>query len=715
MPLRPFLFAATALLATNGAAWAQPVVVSQPVVQPTGGGGMSPSQALNSALTRLARDPRNLTALLDAGAAALQLGDTDAAIGFFTRANEVAPGNGQVKAQIGTAMLRADKPLDAIRYFDDAERAGANLAEIAADRGLAYDLVGDNATAQRYYQFALGRGSNDELVRRYALSLAIAGDRRGAETAIAPLIQRQDRAAWRVRTFIMAITGSAEEAVSVAYASMPQDLAGGIAPYLRFMPRLTPAQQAAAANLGRFPRAADIGRDDPRIVEYAALHPRAPRADAALVPAGEPLGGRGTQVASRDKRRRPDRGQAQQVALATAKPAPAALSPAPSLASSAVPSLAARPPVPTMVAAPVVQPTPAPVPQPVPVPAQSPASTTLGSPAVTPSFDLARTSGPQAVPQPYPLARIDMPPPVTAAVPKPQPVGGMATIAPSPAPSVLTPHPVVQPRPQPQPQPAPTPVRTAATAPQTTDSNFAALFDGFRAPEAEQEARAPAVDLTTIRPGRPPAPKVAAKPAPTPVEGVESGARPAAKGASLVAKDGKAATARTDPRGERPDGPTAVSRVTEREVRVAELEPKAKGKTTGKADAKLDPKGDAKAAKDAKSGKDAKSAKDAKDAKSSKGKVATPSHPSRIWVQVLSGANRDVMGKEWRRLVKDAAVLKGRKPYISPWRGNFRLLTGPFESDAAAQDFVKALKKADVSSYQWTSPAGQPVDTLALD
>ena len=149
-----------------------------------------------------------------------------------------------------------------------------------------------------------------------------------------------------------------------------------------------------------------------------------------------------------------------------------------------------------------------------------------------------------------------------------------------------------------------------------------------------------------------------------------------------------------------------------------EDEPEAKpgrGAKGGKASAKDVAKDAAKDTKTAKNaGKDTKTAKDAKDAKAAKAK-ATPSHPSRIWVQVLTGGNRDQMGKEWRGLVKEAAVLKGRKPYLSPWRGNFRLLTGPFESDAAAQDFVKALKKDGVSSYQWTSPAGQPVDTLALD
>lgn len=132
---------------------------------------------------------------------------------------------------------------------------------MAADRALAYDLVGDNGRAQRWYPVALSKGADDEITRRYALSLAISGDRR-AEALIAPLINRQDRPTWRTRTFVMAVTWAAQMKLLRWLMSMPQDLAAGIAPYLRYMPRLTPAQQAAAAMFGRC--AADIGRDDPR-------------------------------------------------------------------------------------------------------------------------------------------------------------------------------------------------------------------------------------------------------------------------------------------------------------------------------------------------------------------------------------------------------------------------------------------------------------------
>ena len=209
-------------------------------------------------------------------------------------------------------------------------------------------------------------------------------------------------------------------------------------------------------------------------------------------------------------------------------------------------------------------------------------------------------------------------------------------------------------------QPAPAP------APKAED--FRSLFDGFQAPAEEKTTSVPAVDITQIKPKpkRPPEPKPEPKPEEKPVRDAK---------AEKAGKDGKDAKGKKvgPDRGERPDGPTSVSRTADR-------------------DAKIE-------AKDAKAGKGAKSA---------------PSHPSRIWIQVLTGANRDVMGTEWKRMVKEASVLKGRKPSITPWRSNFRLLTGPFESEAAAQDFLNDLRKAGVSGFQWTSPAGQAVDSLTV-
>lgn len=294
-PIGPRVIGA-ALLGLAGLGFAAPVAaqsgdaVSRPVVQPLPPAGVSD---LTSALQRLARDSRDVDALIDAGNASLALDDIDAAIGFFGRAQELSPQNPRIKLGLAGAFVRSERPLEALRLFEEAERAGVSTRAFASERGLAYDLVGDSAAAQAQYRLALASGADDETTRRLAISQAIAGDREGFEETLYPLLESQDFASFRARAFGLAILGEEDEAVAIAEAVMPRDLSARIAPYLQYMGRLTRAQQAAAANLGMFPRAAQIGRDDPRIAQYAARRGSPAAApDARLAPQGEPLGPR---------------------------------------------------------------------------------------------------------------------------------------------------------------------------------------------------------------------------------------------------------------------------------------------------------------------------------------------------------------------------------------------------------------------------------------
>lgn len=267
--------------------------VAREVVQPTG----SPEVArLDAALGRLAANPQDVAALIESGHAALALDDLDAAVGFFGRAQELAPADNQAKLGMAAAQVHMRQPIEALRLFAQVQQAGVVMDLVAADLGLAHDLVGNNTQAQASYRLALGKRADDEATRRLALSLAISGDRAGFEATLLPLLERRDNAAYRARAFGLAILGDTAEAGSIAQAVMPRDLASRIAPYLAYMQHLTKAQQAAAANLGIFPRAAEIGRDEPQIAQLpqAALpvSPRVPaaRADARLAPVGQPLG-----------------------------------------------------------------------------------------------------------------------------------------------------------------------------------------------------------------------------------------------------------------------------------------------------------------------------------------------------------------------------------------------------------------------------------------
>lgn len=388
--------------------------VSKPVVQPLP--VKSPGMRLNDALGRLAKNPQDVDALSEAGRASLDLGDGQAAIGFYRRALAIQPDNARIKAGLASAYVLSEDPFTAIELFDEAEKAGPIEPALLADRGLAFDLVGDNLTAQAYYRQSLAGAPSDETTRRLALSLAISRDRAGMERTLGPLLQKQDKAAWRTRAFGLAILGQTDEAEEIARQTMPPDMATAITAYLRYMPRLTAAQQAGAANLGRFPRAAEIGNDDPRLafysrsrVQVAAAPPPAPVA-AAPAPARKP-----SRVRGRDR--------AQEQAKPAAKPAPAPAQtatrpPAPAPVPPPEPQVARvtapngpkpvqgeLPPNKPVVAAPAVQ-TPAPTPAPAPAPVQV-AQAPL-SPAPAPGFDLARTA---PAPAPPPVRQAPPPPP----------------------------------------------------------------------------------------------------------------------------------------------------------------------------------------------------------------------------------------------------------------------------------------------------------------
>lgn len=251
------------------------------------------AEELKTALARLARDSRNLDALIAAGTASLELNDIDAAIGFFGRAAELAPEDPRIKAGKAAAYVRTRRPDEALRLFEEAEAAGVEIVKLAGDHGLAYDLVGNNREAQLRYRRALAASPNDEITRRMALSMAIEGNEQGFEQTLRPLLAQRDFAAYRTRAFGLAILGKPDDAVAITEAVMDRPMASKLEPYLRFMPQLTRAQQAAAANLGIYPTATRIGRDDPRIAALGgeSSSARAARSvDAGLAPAGAPLG-----------------------------------------------------------------------------------------------------------------------------------------------------------------------------------------------------------------------------------------------------------------------------------------------------------------------------------------------------------------------------------------------------------------------------------------
>jgi Flp pilus assembly protein TadD len=214
--------------------------------------GESPSDALARNMKELATNPRNFDALIGAGRAALALGDTQAAAGFFGRADEVWPDSPLAQAGMGAALAQEGDGSGALQYFSRAAQRGATQSMIGADRGLAYDLVGQHSQAQADYRAALSGQDGDEARRRLALSLAITGKKADALAMLSPLMARGDAAGARCRAFVLALTGDSSGAKNAIEAAMPGSSAN-MAYFFRKLPELRSDQKAAAVNLGIFP------------------------------------------------------------------------------------------------------------------------------------------------------------------------------------------------------------------------------------------------------------------------------------------------------------------------------------------------------------------------------------------------------------------------------------------------------------------------------
>ena len=212
----------------------------------------NPTNALARNIRILAQRPRDFTALVGAGRAALATGNAEASIGFFGRAADVWPAAPAPKAGMGAALVALGEASRALLQFDQAQRLGAPVTSFAAERGLARDLLGQQSLAQADYRLVLNGPDAAEARRRLALSLAISGDRAGALATLTPLLQRSDVATNRVRAFVLALGGDPDAAERALDTSVP-GMSSRLDPFFRRLPALSAAQKAAAVHLGIIP------------------------------------------------------------------------------------------------------------------------------------------------------------------------------------------------------------------------------------------------------------------------------------------------------------------------------------------------------------------------------------------------------------------------------------------------------------------------------
>ncbi len=287
---------------------------------------LSPSDTLAQNLRILASNPRDVTALTQAGISALAVGDPNAALGFLARAEQLSPTNGRVKAALGSVMVMMERPRDAIPFFSQALALGIPETLFAKDRGLAFDLLGDPRAAQRDYALALRQGRDPETVRRMALSLGITGAKDQALTMLDPLIRQQDQAAWRARAFILAMTGDQRGADRIIQQVAPPEMVGTMSSFLRRLPSLSVAARASAVNFGTMPAsgpvyAAQASTSSMRAIPVSMTDSLTHQEAAVSSPAA--LSDDNSRKSRRANRRRPDRDMVAEARPVQAEPAPA--------------------------------------------------------------------------------------------------------------------------------------------------------------------------------------------------------------------------------------------------------------------------------------------------------------------------------------------------------------------------------------------------------
>ncbi len=604
---------------------------------------------LADVVRRLGASPRDLSALIEAGDLSFALGDATAAAAFYKRGEAIDPNNGRIKAGIARILVNGERPGEALRFFEQAQRHGAPMAHYADDRGLAYDLIGEQARAQQDYRLALSQGGRDageldETRRRYALSLGISGRQEEALAEIDTLLRKSDRGAWRARAFILAMNGDVSGANKIASSMMPRGMAGGLAAFFQRLPTLSPVDRAFAVHFGEVaPTAARLA--DARMVPALTPLAVAPApVQVAAAPVVQPLPQKRLSRSEQRKRDRAVQLAAANTRVPTAIPTPsrpaATAQPAPVQSTTPTPQMVQT--VPTTTRA---------VPDPVPAAAPS-----------TPERQPVPTQVAQATPAPAPV-------PATTAAP----------LRSTPTPTQLASAATAAPVPRPARRITPPPLRAVPRI--SEDSILARIVAGISVPATELGVR-PMPGAQRMPVVAPPAPAAAT---------LDEAAQTAERNA--------AADEQKRPR-------LAAAKRVAQKAPVIEAEEKPVAKPTPKAtDKPLDRKARAKELAAEKVKKEV-AAKEAAERK------AARAEPERIWVQIASGANAGDLPKAWKGAQGKADALAGKRAFSVANRATNRLVTGPFKTEAEARAMVNTLKKQGLSAFTFTSEAGQKMTRL---
>jgi tetratricopeptide (TPR) repeat protein len=746
----------------------------QKAAQSAGAVEVQGAAELRGAMMRIARSPTDSDALIDAGNAALMLGDANAALNFFTRANSLQPSNGRIKLGLAIATVRSENPFEALRLFDEAIKLGIPERAVAADRALAFDLLGNFGRAQQDYNLAKQSDRSNRLIVQQAISVALLGKEGEADAMLFPLLKQNYGEAWRARAFLLAARGDYKESVKVTQGFMDARSAQQFERYLRQMPQLTGAQKAAAIHLGHFP-ANNIGRDSESVQRVASNYPSTgATGDGRLVPAGDPLGpkaGSQTKNAAKLSRRERERAakraaQEVQVPAAIARPVSEVADlgsrvPLPidiararimevekasfSLVASALPvaNLAAAPftppaptsastsiPVNVAIAAPssvpqnipgVMPPLQTPAPMAAPPVGPPPVSPSLTSfpPAALPSAAQNTTSLPTTTSSPTILPQT-IPPPATQLITAPSPSTPMPS-APEPSFQVLAePAKVAQSLPAATP-PAITPPVSQEASPISVPPPPAQTVPIQSPPAVSPPVVSPSVQSAPvpvqIAPVQP-APET--QPEKTQGATIEPFVPPPSDSVPTISNYQNDAV----PSGSQPQtqAPIQTAPVT------AQPQPQPQPAPAAAPVFDLGAVVNAIDIPDAEKKRDVvpvdlkklpvttpkpKDTAQADDKKSKATEKSTEQNSSpRIWVQVATGDAGGFSGdmRIFRR--KYTELFKGKDSWSSPWGKQSRLLVGPFDDLKVAKKWEADFRKAGGNGFVWRSEKGTEVKAL---
>jgi Flp pilus assembly protein TadD len=187
--------------------------------------GGAPTIALRISDELLAKNPRNVSALVRRSSALIALGRAGEAATSLSKAIEIDPKD--TKTLIGLGRLRiVQDPAAAEALFARAIILDPQDAIGLSNLGVARDLQGRHAAAQEAYRMALGVDPTSVPAQvNLGLSMALSGDPSAAVRLLQPLAAAPD-AAPRIRqnlALALALSGRRNEASAVLGHDLPSD------------------------------------------------------------------------------------------------------------------------------------------------------------------------------------------------------------------------------------------------------------------------------------------------------------------------------------------------------------------------------------------------------------------------------------------------------------------------------------------------------------